>query len=166
MLDTDLFTQSKWPIFQTMEISLRNKIQWIFSSQVVQIQGFKRSIFLSNLSSLVFQEPRISLTSGMHGTEHAPHRLYKHVIHPLAVLKMHLWSNPKFSWLVNKGCLCKPSEKMFAVFSSITGLVCWGERRGAAEKWVQPVGTTACLTDASTRPPLKWVIYFSANGRF
>lgn len=69
MLDTDLFSQNKCPIFQTVEISLRDKTQWIFSSQLVQIQGFKRSIFLSNLSSLDSRELRISLTLGMRGPE-------------------------------------------------------------------------------------------------
>lgn len=38
----------------------------------------------------------------------------------------------KLSWPSNKGCLCKPSEKMFAIFSSITGLSSLEESRSCS----------------------------------
>ena len=133
-LGTDLSSQSKCPIFQTVEISLWYKIQWIFSSPEVQIQGLKKinfpikSVFIRRLFFFFFFEkqefPWHQECSGL--SKHCTAYTSVSYIH-LPCLKMRLWSHPKFSWLVNKGCLCKPSEKMFAVFSSITGV---GEQRG------------------------------------
>ena len=59
-LGTDLSSQSKCPIFQTVEISLWYKIQWIFSSPEVQIQGLKKinfpikSVFIRRLFFFFF----------------------------------------------------------------------------------------------------------------
>lgn len=103
-------------------------------------RDLKDRFFLSNPSSLVvvlFSTAEDFLdTRNARGLDSSPSRprtgmSYIHL--PCFKKKCISRSRPTFSWPVNKGRLCKPSEKMFAVFSSIAGLVGREGRRGAAE---------------------------------
>lgn len=166
-LGTDLFSQSKCPIFQTVEISLRYKIQWIFSSPEVQIQGLKRSIFLSNLSSLDF------FSRGKNLPDIRNARAWVSTVLPIQACHTSTRRAPK--------CVCDPIQnflgwstkaafvnhlrKCLLYFPASLDLVSREERRGAAAGRLSLRTEEICVMNHSfhvrnTRDRYIFILYF------
>lgn len=127
----------------------------VFSDKTGANAKFKSSFFFSeSIFIFLFEEWEFPSHQGMRRPDWALHGSYKRVIHPLATLKMHLWSGPKLSWPVNKGCLCKASEKInvCCIFQHLwVTVVSWEEKRGAENE---------CRRSAVSEASAYWRIYF------
>ncbi|KAF0031927.1 hypothetical protein F2P81_016482 [Scophthalmus maximus] len=128
---SDLFSRKKWSIFQTVEISVRNRnrVDTCFTSRAdfQRINFPIRSVFVRFFEKREFPRHEVCAGLSKHFTaytsmSHIHSQCLECICDPIQ----------KLSWPVNKGCFCKPSEKMFAEFSSAAGLVSREERRGAA----------------------------------